>query len=340
MLKEKGFRQTEACNHTECAVKVGELLGVEKMLFGEINEISGEYVLTLIIVDVSTSKFERGTTAKFSKAIHTMIAASKRVATDLVGRPVSPGPLLRRPTAPPPKSTTPPPKMPPPKPVIQTGDILVKSNPVGASVLLNGEDKGTTTDEGLQISNIKKGVHEITIRLENYQTYTKNIYVSHEETTHVERTLRSLPGSLFISSAPSGAAIYLNDILRGKIPTTIDSLIPKMYHVRLSLDRYKTVRKDVIVKPNRRTTETWSLSKSRRLSWIKYSFLGISAVTGFYTMVIHVRITDNVEKYGRARTRKTALEYRYKIRNYERKRNTIGMISGIALTIGIVQFVF
>ena len=92
ILAEMDFQQTGVCNYIECAVRVGETLGVEKVIFGEINRIFGmhEYVLTLSMVDVTTMKFENRAKVKFKESMAAATVAAKQVVKQISGIAPSP----------------------------------------------------------------------------------------------------------------------------------------------------------------------------------------------------------------------------------------------------------
>lgn len=56
ILKEQDFTMTDQCNSAECAVQIGQLLGVQAMIAGDIGKVGQTYTLDLRMVDVSTGK--------------------------------------------------------------------------------------------------------------------------------------------------------------------------------------------------------------------------------------------------------------------------------------------
>lgn len=55
ILKEQGFQQS-GCTSTECAVEVGQLVGVRKMIAGTVGKVGSTFLLTMRIIDVATGK--------------------------------------------------------------------------------------------------------------------------------------------------------------------------------------------------------------------------------------------------------------------------------------------
>ena len=57
VLEEQGFQQTD-CVATECVVEVGRLVGVSKMVAGNVGKIGRVYTITARIIDVESGELE------------------------------------------------------------------------------------------------------------------------------------------------------------------------------------------------------------------------------------------------------------------------------------------
>ncbi len=55
ILKEQGFQQT-GCTDQDCAVQIGKVLSVRKILIGELSSIGSSLMMTIRIVDVETRR--------------------------------------------------------------------------------------------------------------------------------------------------------------------------------------------------------------------------------------------------------------------------------------------
>jgi hypothetical protein len=60
ILREQGFQQT-GCTNTECAIEIGQLLGVKKIVFGNIGKVGKIYSISLKMVNVETGEIEKST---------------------------------------------------------------------------------------------------------------------------------------------------------------------------------------------------------------------------------------------------------------------------------------
>ena len=55
VLKEQGFQQS-GCTTDECAVQIGQLLGVQQLISGSIGKIGDIYSISIKIIDIETSE--------------------------------------------------------------------------------------------------------------------------------------------------------------------------------------------------------------------------------------------------------------------------------------------
>lgn len=88
ILDEQGFQLT-ACTTDECIIEVGKLIGVEKMVAGNIGKIGKLFTLTIRIVDVETGKVIKTATEDCRCDIETVVTQSvKNVAEVLAGNKI------------------------------------------------------------------------------------------------------------------------------------------------------------------------------------------------------------------------------------------------------------
>ncbi len=63
ILKEQGFQLSD-CTGSECSVRVGRLLGVEKMVIGSLGRLGEAFIVTLQVIDVETARIETAVEGK------------------------------------------------------------------------------------------------------------------------------------------------------------------------------------------------------------------------------------------------------------------------------------
>lgn len=122
-----------------------------------------------------------------------------------------------------------------------TGSIHVESTPSGASVNVDGWDKGTTP---VTVSQVKAGSHTVTVKLAGYTDYTKTIEVKSGYKTSVKVPLTQAGGSqtgsgtLTIRSTPSGATVYIDGDSKGTTPLHLQNVPAGSHKVLLTLQGY------------------------------------------------------------------------------------------------------
>ena len=129
-------------------------------------------------------------------------------------------------------------------PQTTTGSISVTSNPSYASVYIDGVYYGTTNPgQALMANNIAAGSHTVKVTLSGYDDSVSTVTVNSGQTSTVSANLAggsSGNGAIDISSSPTGATVYLNNVNKGITPVTLSDQIPGGYTVTLQLSGYTT----------------------------------------------------------------------------------------------------
>lgn len=128
-------------------------------------------------------------------------------------------------------------------PVNDHGTIAVTSTPTRASVYLDGSYQGLSP---VTISGVVKGAHVVELNKAGYYEWSGQVNVYAGQVTTVSRTLSSIPnpstGTLYISSTPSGAYIYLDGSYIGVTPYSgsyvVDNVASGTHTVTLKLSGY------------------------------------------------------------------------------------------------------
>ena len=125
-----------------------------------------------------------------------------------------------------------------------TGSISVTSIPSGASIYLDNSYQGKTlSGNPFYIISVQPGSHAIELSLQGYQDYKTTISVTAGQTTLVSATLNRNPqppstGTITISSSPSGAEVYLDNVFQGYSPQTIQNVAAGSHVVLMKLGGY------------------------------------------------------------------------------------------------------
>ncbi len=148
-------------------------------------------------------------------------------------------------------------------PVATTGSISFVSTPSGADIYLDGTLQTSKTPS--TITSVSAGSHTYTLRLTGYNDATGTVTVVAGQTASVSVTLTlvATTGSISFSSTPSGANIYLDNVLQtAKTPATITGVSAGSHSYTLRLTGYNNAAGTVTVTAGQTATVSVTLVSS------------------------------------------------------------------------------
>jgi serine/threonine-protein kinase len=146
-----------------------------------------------------------------------------------------------------------------------TGTVLVESEPPGAQVTLDGEDRGQTP---LELAEVAFGDHEVGLALKGYEEQSLDVSLSAETPTaelHAELARRqptSTSGTVRFVSVPPGAAVFVDGRRIGITPLDGVRLKAGDHDVSFTLDDHDRWAGQVRVAAGRRLNVERELSPS------------------------------------------------------------------------------
>lgn len=84
ILSEQDFQMT-GCTSDECAVEIGQMLGITKMIAGSIGKIGSTFTVDLRTIDVASGAIENTMTRDYRGEIDGLIVEIERISWELVG---------------------------------------------------------------------------------------------------------------------------------------------------------------------------------------------------------------------------------------------------------------
>jgi len=154
----------------------------------------------------------------------------------------------------------------------EEGWIKIVCNVAGATVYFDGQSQGTMsgTEQSFSVYSTSTPIQTIKVTKYGYYDFsTSSVRMpSAGETVTVYATLNPIPtqtpstGSLYVTSSPSGAEVYLNGYYEGKTPCTITNQNPGTYNIKVSKDGYKDYTGSVSVTANQRSDYSYTLSQN------------------------------------------------------------------------------
>ncbi len=233
VLNEQALQQ--ACTSSECAVQVGRILGVRRMVAGKVTKISDTlWQISAQVVDVETTETLRAETVTHEgRFLDLLLSGVSELAGKLAGAAVIPsGPAAR-------------------------GRAAVLTEPSGAELILDGQPIPEKSDALLD--QLPAGSHSIVATRGNL-TATQNFTVNPGSLTRVELKLVPKQASLHVNSTPLNATVRLDGRDIGRTPLVLD-VRPGEHRLEVSREGYLTATGSVAVTLDTPTTVSVTLEE-------------------------------------------------------------------------------
>ncbi len=143
--------------------------------------------------------------------------------------------------------------------VPNTGRVVVRTTPPGATVRINGSERGLTPCE---VENVPAGDVVVEASLEGYEPFTETFELSARQTREIAATLKPFPTQLIVVSIPERARLYVNNQYRGETPQKITDLQPGEHRLRVELRGYETAARSIRLQSRVPVTEEFRLAKN------------------------------------------------------------------------------
>lgn len=142
---------------------------------------------------------------------------------------------------------------------LDSGMLSCNSEPEGATVLVNGIERGTTPCD---VENIAKGVVSVRMKKEGFKDEVREIRISPGDKQSLTIPLKPLPAKLTVVSSPEGARVFLDDDYQGKTPATSSSVKPGSHKLRVELPGHAPLYRDIELSPGEEKTEEFSMKST------------------------------------------------------------------------------
>jgi serine/threonine protein kinase len=146
---------------------------------------------------------------------------------------------------------------------IDSGRLLVRSTPAGAGVLVDGRSRGVTP---LELGELAFATYTIKVSHPGHDTRQQRVTLSERRPTRsVDFELRptsvpsdatrapNSPGSLRVTSRPSGAQVFVDDSLISTTPFQLSNVAVGVKHLRIELSGYKSWTTSVQIESSTRS---------------------------------------------------------------------------------------
>ncbi len=182
ILDEMQFQLSD-CTSDECAVEIGRLIGVNKMIAGSISKVGEFYTVSTRLIDVKTGKIENTATEDIEGTLGIILTkAIPSIAYQISG-------LGKLETI----------------PVISKTALNISTEPMGASIYLNGIYKGKSP---LEIEVEPGYKHKLKAVAESYETWEKIYELQKDQVLDVAVALSKKPVEKVVTKKPRVRRTY------------------------------------------------------------------------------------------------------------------------------------
>ena len=125
------------------------------------------------------------------------------------------------------------------------GSVSINSEPMNAMILIDSKKAGATPTTP---TDILPGKHNVEIRMEGYETWSKNVEIRSDKENTIEAVLQAITGSISIESNPSEATILLDGNDVSTTPDTISQVAIGIHEIEIKKEGYAEWKKKLNVK--------------------------------------------------------------------------------------------
>ncbi len=111
------------------------------------------------------------------------------------------------------------------------GSLAIASDPAGASVIVNGMDKGATP---VTLAGLPPGEYVIELRKEGYDRIYKPVALLENQELSVNLEMKTTTGLVLVESVPPGADVIIGGVSKGNTPLLLTDLPLGSYKIEFN----------------------------------------------------------------------------------------------------------
>ena len=141
---------------------------------------------------------------------------------------------------------------------LTSGRVLVRTRPEAANVFIGGKPVGTSPWNG----TLEAGIYSVRVERDGFNSREEQVTVVSGKQVTVDIALETRPGSLAVTSEPSGADIFVEGRKVGVTPWKFDGIRAGNYSVKLVHPGYDSAERVIAVAPARNEAAHFTLDRS------------------------------------------------------------------------------
>jgi len=142
---------------------------------------------------------------------------------------------------------------------LDSGIVECSTEPAGATVLVNGVERGVTP---LELNNVPKGLSTIVFRLAGYIEETRELRLTPGERQTLSLRLKGKAAKLKVVSIPEQARVFIDDDFQGKTPLELTTVRPGEHAIRVELEGHAPLVRNITVQNAGESTEEFTLEST------------------------------------------------------------------------------
>ena len=116
------------------------------------------------------------------------------------------------------------------------GLVLIRTEPAGADVQIDGADRGKTP---MFLADIPIGKYRVKLSIPGYQPKEIDLTIKDRTPQRIVLSMTSDSAKITLNSDPAGADVVLNGLAKGKTPCTVDRIPAGDVRIEMALDGFK-----------------------------------------------------------------------------------------------------
>jgi len=243
ILEEQKF-QSSGCVADECAVEIGQLIGVHKIVAGSVDKILDSYSLNIRLIDVATGGITYQDMDDYEGKVTNFIKVTIKNMAMRMAAEASIGSDPGEESATQYAST-------------RKGKIIFNIDQPNVAIFIDGQYNSRSIGNQIILS-IAEGNHSIKFSLSGYQDWEKefNVLADKEMTYDVMLTpgrstqVEATTGILLVRSEPSHATVYVDGIEKGSSTLQLADIGTGDHEIRIEKNLYYTYTEIVNIQPD------------------------------------------------------------------------------------------
>jgi len=244
ILDELKF-QSSGCVADECAVEIGQMVGVQQIIAGSVSKIETLYSLNIRLIDVATGEIiyqdmddMEGSVTEFIRV--TIKNMALRMAAEMATKSKDASGGMTE------YSTT------------AKGSVVFNVNKSNVAIFVDGRYSSRSSGQKITLS-LAEGNHNIKLSLDGYKDWEKSVNIIADETLEYSAELVSgfatsseniTTGILLVRSEPSDAKVFVDGVEKGHTLLQIADIGIGEHEIRIEKKLYYPYTEIVTIQPD------------------------------------------------------------------------------------------